>query len=295
MAPPAEIDALFQRPLSEFTAARNALAASLKAAGRAAQAAAVKALPKPTLSAWTVNQLCWKHRVAFRRLMAAATRLRNAHAAKLAGGRGDLRAATTAHAAALGRLTTRAARVLRDAGHIATPSLTHRIAATLEAHASLERHARGPDGHLTRDVDPTEFEALALLVPRQGGSHRGTGPSRVIPFRQRPEPRHSKRERTVRTQREGEATPSARRKAAERTLRDAKHMVRDARKAAAPATSRSPRKRRLPWNSSLRKSLPKRMLPGRTLAGLRLRLKKRHRPSRMPNEHRPRRSVNWMH
>jgi len=235
MAPPAEIDALFQRPLSEFTAARNALAASLKAAGRAAQAAAVKALPKPTLSAWTVNQLYWKHRVAFRRLMAAATRLRNAHAAKLAGGRGDLRAATTAHAAALGRLTTRAARVLRDAGHIATPSLTHRIAATLEAHASLERHARGPDGHLTRDVDPTEFEALALLVPRQGGSHRGTGPSRVIPFRQRPEPRHSKRERTVRTQREGEATPSARRKAAERTLRDAKHMVRDARKAAAPA------------------------------------------------------------
>lgn len=146
MAPPAEIDALFQRPLSEFTAARNALAASLKAAGRAAQAEAVRALPKPTLSAWTVNQLCWKHRVAFNQFMAAGTRLRNAHAAKLAGGKGDLRAATTAHAAALGKLTTWAAHLLRDEGHIPTPSLTHRIVTTLEALASLERQAPGPTG-----------------------------------------------------------------------------------------------------------------------------------------------------
>jgi hypothetical protein len=223
---------LFQLPLSEYAAARNALAASLKAAGRAAEAAAVRALPKPTLSAWTVNQLCWKQRVTFNQLMAAGTRLRNAHAAKLAGGKGDLRAATTAHAAALGKLTTRAANVLCDAGHIPTPALTHRIATTLEALASLERHSLGRDGHLTHDIDPTGFEALALLVPRQGGSHRGTGQSRVIPFRQRAAPSHPKRERTAGTQREDQVPPQERRKASARTLRDAEHAARAARKAA---------------------------------------------------------------
>jgi hypothetical protein len=232
MAPPAKIDALFQLPLSEYAAARNALAASLKAAGRAADAAAVRALPKPTLSAWTVNQLCWKHRVAFNQLMAAGTRLRKAHAAKLEGGKSDLRAATTAHAAALGKLTTGAANVLRDAGHVPTLALTHRIATTLVALASLERHSLGRDGHLTGDIDLTGFEALAVLVPRQGGSLRGTGQSRVIPFRRRAAPSHAKQERTAGTPREDQAPPHARRKAAARTLRDADHAVRAARQAA---------------------------------------------------------------
>ncbi len=62
MAAPSDIDDLFQLPLTEYTAARNALAASLKAAGRAKDAMAVKALPRPPLSAWTVNQLYWRHR-----------------------------------------------------------------------------------------------------------------------------------------------------------------------------------------------------------------------------------------
>ena len=51
MAPSSDIDVLFQIPLVEYTAARNALAASLKAARRTEDAVAVKALPKPSLSA----------------------------------------------------------------------------------------------------------------------------------------------------------------------------------------------------------------------------------------------------
>jgi hypothetical protein len=54
-----EIDALFQRPLAEFTSARNALAARLRKEGRAGDAERVKALAKPPAPAWAVNQLFW--------------------------------------------------------------------------------------------------------------------------------------------------------------------------------------------------------------------------------------------
>jgi hypothetical protein len=234
MTRPADIDTLFRLPLAEYTAARNALAASLKAAGRAADAAAVRALPKPSLSAWTVNQLSWHHRTAFNRLMVAGTRLRNAHTSKLAGGRAGLRAASAAHATALGELNNRAAGVLQGAGHIPTPELTHRIATTLEALASLEPHSRGPAGHLTRDVDPSGFEALALLVPRQGTSPRGTGQSRVIPFRQRAA-RSRQKKGAAGSRHEDDATRQARRKAAATKFRATEHAVRAARKAAAQA------------------------------------------------------------
>ena len=45
--PDDEIDALFRLPLTEFTAARNALATQITKAGRAAEAKRVKSLPKP--------------------------------------------------------------------------------------------------------------------------------------------------------------------------------------------------------------------------------------------------------
>jgi hypothetical protein len=50
----ARIDQLYQLPLEEFTSARNALA---KDAG--ADAARVRALTKPPIAAWAVNQLHW--------------------------------------------------------------------------------------------------------------------------------------------------------------------------------------------------------------------------------------------
>ena len=52
-----EIDALFQLSPPEFVSARNALVAQLKKAGRDEVASVVKSLPKPSISAWTVNQL----------------------------------------------------------------------------------------------------------------------------------------------------------------------------------------------------------------------------------------------
>ena len=119
-----DIDDLFKLPLAEFTAARNALAASLKKAGRADEAAAVKALSKPPLSAWAVNQLYWHHRKAFDQLMAAGERLRKAQARNCArrkgAGRGtcagELRDRIEARSEALADLAKRAAALLRESG-----------------------------------------------------------------------------------------------------------------------------------------------------------------------------------
>jgi len=194
MVAASDIDDLFQLPLSEFTAARNALAATLKAAGRAEDAAAVKSLPKPPLSAWTVNQLHWRHRKAFDQLIAAAERLRKAQTSQLAGKGGEMRAPIEAHRAALGELTKRAAALLRETGHALTPDLTRRITTTLEALATYGSQSSAPPaGRLTGDVDSPGFDALAALVRRKGGRARSTGPSRVIPFRQRTERSHPKK------------------------------------------------------------------------------------------------------
>ena len=56
----ADLDALFQLPLNEFTGARNALASRLQKAGRKEEADHVRRLTKPPVSAWVVNQLFWK-------------------------------------------------------------------------------------------------------------------------------------------------------------------------------------------------------------------------------------------
>src|SRR5688572_8410062 len=52
-----EMRRLYRLPLGEFTAVRNALAKQLQKKGEGDAANEVKALPKPSVSAWAVNQL----------------------------------------------------------------------------------------------------------------------------------------------------------------------------------------------------------------------------------------------
>src|SRR5881628_3383475 len=77
---PKEIDALFKLPLTEFVGARKALAARLKQNGFVSEAEGVRALAKPSISAWTVNQLYFQHREAFDELIATGQRFRKAQA-----------------------------------------------------------------------------------------------------------------------------------------------------------------------------------------------------------------------
>src|SRR5688572_5565388 len=111
-----EVDALFAVPLSEFTATRNDLIRRFKQEKRADEAERVKALNKPPISAWVVNQLYWNHRDEFERLLAAGANLGQAHASQLAGRPADVRAPLTAKREAVSVLLQLADNILRDAG-----------------------------------------------------------------------------------------------------------------------------------------------------------------------------------
>jgi hypothetical protein len=205
-----DIDALFQLPLGEFTSARNALSARLKTDGRPAEADEVKALAKPSISAWVVNQLYWQHRQLFDRLLAAGERLRGAQL------RGDAaRDAVAARRDALVALASTAETLLRDGGYGATRDMLRRVTATLEALSSFGSAPGAPAvGRIVDDVEPPGFEALA-------GSWRGPATKRP----QRPE-------------RDEPATASAQQK---RLLTAAKAAVRDAEQAAGAARKRAER------------------------------------------------------
>ena len=233
----AEIDTLYRLPLNEFTPARNALAAKLTSAGRAGVAARVKALPKPPLSAWVVNQLYWRHRPAFTELMAAGERARRLQVSQLraATGKGaDLRKALEARRAALADLARRAAAMLADAGHAPSPDVSRRITTTLDALATYGRQPNVPQpGRLTADIDAPGLKALTSLVRGRTGSGDAR---RVIPFqKQRQQTRHARAIDAAAEGRQRIAARRAARAAAEAAVRAAERALADARRIAARA------------------------------------------------------------
>jgi hypothetical protein len=225
-----DVDALFQLPLADFTAARNALAGRLKKAGQAQEAEVVKALQKPPISAWTVNQLFWKHRAAFDNLIEAGQKFRTAQVAQLSGRSSDIRAPLEARRKALADLSKRAADVLRDANHSPSPDVMRRVTTTLEALSTYGGLAGTPQaGRLADDVDPPGFETLAALVPRVGDGAT-TGPSRVLRFQQTPPAPSRGRKRSRDAAQGDEAERKARLAAAKAAVQKGEHAVREARK-----------------------------------------------------------------
>lgn len=180
------MDALFQLALPEFTAARNALAARLQKAGDKEHAAQVKGLAKPPVSAWAVNQLYWRNRDVFDRLLTAGARLRQAQASQLAGHVTNLRELLNGHRETLGELVRQAASILSKSGHPPGPDVMRRVSMTLEGLAAQGLLEGAPAaGRLTADVDPPGFETISALAPRQGGDKpaRPNGDARVLAFR----------------------------------------------------------------------------------------------------------------
>ena len=154
----AQIDDLYQLPLAEFTAARNALAKTV----RGADATHVRTLAKPTLVAWTVNQVYWRSRAIYERLMKAGEKLRQAQIAALTGKTADLREASDAQRKALADAVKGAERLAADAGSNPAPDALMR---TFEA-LSLAKEPPAPLGRLVDALQPAGFEALAGVTPK---------------------------------------------------------------------------------------------------------------------------------
>ena len=158
-----DIDALFKLPLAEFTDARNSLATGLKKTGRVDEAGSVKALSKPSISAWAVNQLYWNQREAFDQLIESGERF---HKAQSSGKVAQIREVIEARREALTDLSDLAASLLRDAGHNPAPDTIHRITTTLEALSVYASRSDSPHaGRLTGDVDPPGFESFGSWTP----------------------------------------------------------------------------------------------------------------------------------
>jgi hypothetical protein len=183
-------DELFGLPPEEFVAARDELARRLRREGDAAAAKQVKALRRPPLSAWAVNQLARGRGPGLEELLAAGERLRAAHQAALAGeGAAELRAAAKAERESVAGLVRAAMELLGEAGHATTDATRDRVAATLHAAAAspdaadLVRH-----GRLVADLDPSGFgtppdggfdEAAVVTARRPGRKVSGGGLGRV--------------------------------------------------------------------------------------------------------------------
>lgn len=186
-----EVDELFKLPLAEFIGARNALASRLKQSGRADDANLVKTLAKPSISAWTVNQLYWNYRAAVDKLLAAGQRFHKAQTSGIAGKGADMRGSLEARREALVHLSDLATSLLSDAGHNPSPDTIRRITTTLEAISAQASLSDGPTlGRLSTDVDPPGFESLASFVP--GAGNLQTKPAKAQNERKLEETRQAK-------------------------------------------------------------------------------------------------------
>jgi hypothetical protein len=161
----AEIGSLYALPLSEFTPARNALAARLRKEGDRDASERVKGLAKPSVSAWAVNVLFRDAEDQMKALLAAGDRARRALAEALTHGAAEsLRDALQDERELRDALRRRAAALLTEEGSAPSRAIADRITVNLEALALSPAAAEAAErGWLDRDLDPPGFEVLAGL------------------------------------------------------------------------------------------------------------------------------------
>jgi hypothetical protein len=167
-----KIDDLYRKPLDEFVSARSALASELKGD----DAKRVKALKKPTIVPWAVNQVFWHARPIFDRVQGSGADLRRAQIAALEGRKADVHGAADAHRKAIASAVERAIALAETAQ--VNPD-RDAVARTFEA-LSIASDPPEPPGRLTHPLQPGGFELLAgvepVARPLPGGAATKGGP-----------------------------------------------------------------------------------------------------------------------
>jgi len=200
------IDELYQLPIEEFTAARNALARTLDGEDKKR----VTALVKPSLPMWVVNQLYWKQAPAYKALVDASEKLRAAHRTALAGRNVDTRKPDELHKTTLEKAFALAIAAAQKQGVQITDASRDAIRRTLAALPTDE-----PAGRITREPQAVGFSLLTGVKPRAIESPKKQSV---------PEPKLSAAE--VRRQKLAEQQAERIRLAAERNARRAEEKAR---------------------------------------------------------------------
>jgi hypothetical protein len=173
------IDELYGADLDDFTAERTRLARELRNEGKRDEALELQQLRKPTVAAWTLNQLARRNRRDVDLLLDAGYRLREAQAAALRGEeREAFEQARATEREALRRLRKEAERLLRDERGGASPTVLSQIDETLRTAAiSEEGRERLALGRFTAPLVPEGFGALEGLAPETPPPARPRTPS----------------------------------------------------------------------------------------------------------------------
>jgi hypothetical protein len=229
-----ELDQLYGLPLDEFTPYRNDLVKRLRKAGQKDAAEQVRALARPTVSAWAVNQLARRNPDELRELLDASRELLEGQRQALAGeGTEGYQAATTRRRDALRTLSSAAEEALREAGRPATDATVQRIASTLRA-ASADEEASQllRRGRLNEDVEGSGlFLTAGLEAALPPPSKRARAKRPAAPKRSAAEERREERARARALVDEARAAERELRKQATEAERDAMRARADAEKA----------------------------------------------------------------
>ena len=211
-----ETQKLYGLPLSQFTAARNARAKTLRKSDPEL-AAAVAALPKPSVSAGALNELVHEDPSEVRALVQSGKRLRQAQEAAVAGKKGaDLNEAIKEHRVALDRVQRDLRRRNLSATTIDRATQTLRVASLdPELWPLLER------GLLHEDLTASGFGLDPGIVPAR--------PQRKQAEKQKP----SVKKPTP------PPKPKPDKKAAEQRRREAREQLREAKAALAEVEQRA--------------------------------------------------------
>jgi hypothetical protein len=224
-----ETQKLYGLPASEFTAARNARAKKLKP-DDPDLAAAVAALPKPSVAAAAVNALVREDPSEVRALIQSGKRLRRAQEAAVAGKRGaDLSAAIEEHRTALERVQRDLRRFKLSGPTLEKATQTVRVTSLdPELQPLLE------SGTLHEDLAAAGFGLDPGIVPVRRAAPAASRP---------PGPTRQEREAKRRAAREELAAARSRLTAAKRAASEAERLAAAARRAVEEAAAEVERAR----------------------------------------------------
>lgn len=231
-----QIDQLYSAPLGEFVERRNEFARSLRKDGNRQAADEVRKLRKPTLPAWTVNQLARREKMRLRGLLTAGERLRKAHEELLVGGSPEaLQQGREGERKAIAELVGAAEALLKEGGHPASEATLERVRETLHAAVvdeGIGRRVR--EGRLDKEEQVTGFGFGNLPATPPAKRAARTKPATRATRGQKREAKQDDAAREKRAEarkaRELEAARDKHRQA-EESLRDLRRAVKDAERA----------------------------------------------------------------
>jgi hypothetical protein len=161
-------DALYALDPDAFVAARDESAKELRAAGDKDAAKAVKALRRPTVAAWAVNQLARTHREQLDELLDVTDAVANAQRAALSGKGDDLRSVGERRQRILDDLVTRAEAVIDESGR-SSVSRRDDIVRTLQASSDAAQAELLRQGRLATALEAdSALEGLAAWFESSG-------------------------------------------------------------------------------------------------------------------------------